>query len=128
MSWWLYRAYSCTRRAGARLRERLFRKRRLVHETQAFLQGSYFEQLARTGKRPPPWVVMNAAAHGDLARLHDVVSWSVEMGEDDIELAGRAAAAQIIVRELLSIVENDHERLARVQRKVLVPFEFVLMS
>jgi hypothetical protein len=115
-----------------RSRRRLRRdEAHLVDEVQAFLDGNYLEHVARVGSRPPPWAAMNAAAHGDLARLSESVEGAPELSSAahlTPEHLGCATAARAIARELLRVVEDDEELLVYLQGTVLIPFELALIA
>jgi len=103
---------------------------RLVDEAEAYLSGTYEENLRYHRDSVPGWVRLNVLAHGDLERLHQVRRSSTNgdlVGSFRPTEGGWEQAQRILAAELLDAVGADSMVLSRVQLGVLVPLELRLM-
>lgn len=98
----------------------------LVQESQAFLRGTYAEQVARETQSIPAWTVLNTVAHGDLQRIHNAartggpLRWAYPLGW--------SRASRELAREISELVGDDEALLASLQLAVLVPVELQFMK
>jgi hypothetical protein len=103
---------------------------RMVGDAEAFLAGSYEEQLRRRGEYVPTWARLNAFAHGDLESLQRLrrasdlenFRWLLDSLQQTWHRAKR-----ILATELLEVVDGDSGMLRRLQVGVLIPLEQRLM-
>lgn len=96
--------------------------RHLVRESEAFLCGSYVEQVARESVSVPAWALLNTVAHGDLARIQT----AARSGAGPLRWAlplGWSRAARELAREVAALVGDDEQLLESIQLAVLIPFE-----
>lgn len=98
---------------------------KLASEANAIVQGAAFELFARQFDEVPAWVLVNAAAHGDLPRIRSLALSappSLAVASD-----GRAVAC-LIAREVYTRVGEDGRLLAALQTAALIPLEIELLE
>jgi hypothetical protein len=102
----------------------------VADEADAFLDGRLLQQMRRCGWHGPvpPWLWLNAVAHGDLptvivvSGLHPVLSYP-EYTDDNDDTAGWRPAQARVASELLRRSRGSDETFRALQREVLVPLE-----
>jgi len=94
----------------------------LADEAAAFLEGRLLESQRATGAggRVPPWLWLNAVAHGDTQVLRALVQPGRPAGGP---VGGWRSVRAELARELLDRSGGDAELLADLQRRALVPLE-----
>ncbi len=94
----------------------------LADEASAFLDGRLQEHLfgGAGGRHAPPWVWLNAVAHGDATLLQQIVDTAGPPADPILDW-GEARAA--LAGELLARAGDDRAVVQRLQREVLVPLE-----
>jgi hypothetical protein len=106
----------------------------LAEEADAFLRGRLMQQMRRCGwhGRVPPWLWLNALAHGDRATVvvlgrYDPQFAAFQPGAPDEpgEVAWRRAQAHI-AGELLARSGGSDTRLRALQLRVMVPLELAI--
>ena len=90
----------------------------LADEATAYLEGRLLERqrAAGAGGRVPAWLWLNAVAHGDAGRLH-------ELADPPTSAGGWRGVRASLAREVLSRTGDDPAAIAALQRGVLVPLE-----
>jgi hypothetical protein len=105
--------------------------RQLVAAAESFLAGRYEEYLRENHELIPGWTRLNGVAHGDLETLKDMVQSlnirELRMVAEHSDKAWRVAQ-EVIAAELVQLVMDNTQLLARIQQRVLVPLEFCLMD
>jgi hypothetical protein len=93
----------------------------VADEAEAYLQGRLLERQRATGARGqvPPWLWLNAVAHGHPTMLRDLAGAPRKKGPP----AGWRAARAALARELLDRTGGDPTAIARAQLELLVPLE-----
>lgn len=94
----------------------------LPDEAEAFLEGRLLEQLRATGAggRTPPWLWLNAVAHGD----RQLVGVMAERRRGNTgPVAGWRDARCVLAHELLERSAGDDRAMRELQRRALVPLE-----
>jgi hypothetical protein len=105
--------------------------RQLVTAAESFLAGRYEEYLRESHEVIPGWTRLNAVAHRDLETLNDMAqSLNIRELRMVAEHSDKAwmVAQEVIAAELVQLVMDNTQLLARIQRRVLVPLEFCLMD
>lgn len=94
----------------------------VADEAAAYLDGRLLELLRAEGAGGlvPPWIWLNAVAHGDQERIAWLASDRVAGG------AGWRRVRAALADELLRVADGDPAEVARLQREVLVPLELSL--
>jgi hypothetical protein len=93
----------------------------VADEAEAYLQGRLLERQRAAGARGqiPPWLLLNAVAHGHPKTLRALAA--------DRPLSGRPvgwrATRSALAQELLDSTGGDAAAIARAQRELLVPLE-----
>ena len=101
----------------------------VADEAGAFLDGHLVESMKSAGTTVPPWMWLNAVAHGDQERLAWLAS---DLGGAAVGGSGAAGgsgwrwARARLAAELLSAGNGDAAVVAALQRDVLVPLELSL--
>jgi hypothetical protein len=105
--------------------------RQLVTAAESFLAGRFEEYLRENHELIPGWTRLNGVAHRDLETLKDMAKplsiRELPMVAEHSDKAWRVAQ-EVIAAELVQLVVDDTQLLARIQRRVLVPLEFCLMD
>ena len=105
---------------------------RLVADAEAFLSGNYARILQNHGDAVPGWAYLNMIAHGDLRSLHQTRRApgraNSSMAVADLSEETWRNAQRTLATELLELVNDDPQMLARVQQRFLVPLELQLMN
>lgn len=93
----------------------------VADEADAYLQGRLLERQRAAGARGqvPPWLLLNAVAHGHPRALRALAADRPMSGRPVGWRATRAALAQ----ELLDRTGGDATAIARAQRELLMPLE-----
>lgn len=94
----------------------------VADEAEAFLQGRLLEQVraAGAGGQAPPWMWLNAVAHGDKHVLEDLAAPSA--ANQQAANSWRAARA-VVARELLDRSGGEPAMIRTLQHRVLIPLE-----
>jgi hypothetical protein len=94
----------------------------VADEAAAYLDGRLLECLRAKGAGGivPPWIWLNAVAHGDQERI----AWLAS--DRSPGSAGWRGARAALADELLRVADGDPVEVARLQRDVLVPLEMSL--
>lgn len=94
----------------------------LPDEAQAFLEGRLLEQLRATGAggRTPPWLWLNAVAHGDREAVATLADRRRPVGGP---VTGWRDARSALAQELLTRSGGDERVMRELQRRALVPLE-----
>jgi hypothetical protein len=94
----------------------------LPDEATAFLEGRLLEQLRATGAggRTPPWLWLNAVAHGDREVVATMADRRRPSGGP---VAGWRDARSALAQELLVRSGGDERVMRELQRRALVPLE-----
>lgn len=100
-------------------------RRRLVDDADALVAGRYLAHLVRFGRPVPPWAILNAVAHCELA---DLERWANAERSFAAGGATSGEAVALLARQLRRTVGDDGQRLAQVQRGLLIPFELALLD
>jgi hypothetical protein len=106
---------------GRARRRRKAAERRLVKESESFLNGEFAESGVPADEPAPVWVWINLLAHGTAEQLRQEAV--VRAGTDDWHRARSLLAAR-----LLAAVASGDTSLTVIQRDVLVPLEFAIIS
>jgi hypothetical protein len=95
----------------------------VADEATAFLEGRLLESQRATGAggRVPPWLWMNAVAHGDVDLLRELTTQPGRPASGAVGSWRSARAA--VARELLERSGGDPDQLADLQQRALVPLE-----
>lgn len=96
-----------------------------VREADALIQGKYLDYLIIHHHPVPEWAVLNAAAHGDLQRLHDIGQRAPALF---VPAMDPVAASGMIGNALRRYVSSDSRLLRETQNQLLIPFELQLMN
>jgi hypothetical protein len=94
----------------------------LADEAAAFLAGRLLESQRATGAggRVPPWLWLNAIAHGDMELLRGLAQPGRSAGGP---VGSWRSVRAALARELLERSAGDNDLLADLQRTALVPLE-----
>jgi len=94
----------------------------VAEEAAAYLQGRLLERQrdAGAGGRVPAWLWLNAVAHGDAARLHELAE-PPRPGPSPV--AGWRSARAVLAHEALQRCGDDPAALRNLQLRALVPLE-----
>jgi hypothetical protein len=94
----------------------------LADEAAAFLEGRLLESQRATGAggRVPPWLWLNAVAHGEVDLLRDLAQLGAPAGG---AVGSWRSARAALARELLERSGGDAALLTDLQRLALVPLE-----
>ena len=100
--------------------------RKLVGETERFLQGCYADDLAEVGLPVPVWAWTNLLAHGTDRQLREIAPLATATvtatpGE-------WRQARSFLATEILELVDDQGVPLDQLQRTVLIPLELQLSS
>lgn len=101
------------------------RRRGLVTESEALLEGTFLEYLVERRQELPVWAPLNAAAHGNLAWISAVAARGRHAASC---LADPLAAESAVAAGLLDVVGENEALLTSIQQDVLVPLEARLMA
>lgn len=93
----------------------------LADETSAYLDGRLLERTRGTTGHAPDWMWLNAVAHGDPARLHELAATT--RGRHGQRVGGWPRVRAELAEELLALTGDDPAEARRVQTTVLVPVE-----
>jgi hypothetical protein len=102
-------------------RQRKAEERRLVKESEAFLHGEFAESGVPADAPTPVWAWINLLAHGTEQQLRQ--ESVAPLGSDDWHRARSLLAAK-----LLAAIGSSDTSLVAIQRYVLVPLEFEIIS
>ena len=93
----------------------------LADEATAYLQGRLLEQRRATGAggQVPPWLWLNAVAHGDPVRLRELA----DVARPGTVVTGWRATRAALAREVMDRTGGNPDEVAALQREVLVPLE-----
>ena len=94
----------------------------VADEAEAFLQGRLLEQMRACGAggQTPPWMWLNAVAHGDTQVLEALAAPS----SDKVPaVSSWRVARAVVARELLDRSGGDPAVIRRLQQCALVPLE-----
>jgi hypothetical protein len=103
----------------------------VAEEADAFLRGRLLQQMRRCGwhGRVPPWLWLNALAHGDRATVVVLSGYQPEFAafqagapDEPGDVAWRRAQAHIAA-ELLALSRGSDAHLRGLQQQALVPLE-----
>jgi hypothetical protein len=94
----------------------------VADEAEAFLQGRLLEQMRACGAggQTPPWMWLNAVAHGDRQVLEGLAAPSAE---NLPAVSNWRSARAVVARELLDRSGGDPAAIRRLQHRALIPLE-----
>ena len=98
--------------------------RELVELAEGFLRGALPGRAGPRAKRLPPWAWVSALAHGGRGTLEEL---ACRQGDRDVA-AGWARAVGFLAGEALDVAGPGDDRLAELQRRVLVPAELAFLD
>jgi hypothetical protein len=98
-----------------------------AEDAEAFLAGRLLERSSLVGDPwpIPGWYWLNGVAHGDQARLAEIAAEEPAPEDPNADLSW-SVARSMLARDVLVAGQGSLDRLAQVQRELLVPLELHL--